>query len=328
MSGVNEHDQREAPGARARNGARGAVRRPGSLSGGTAQRAKILAATRELTHEQGYSALTASTLIASARVSSRTFYEHFESAEACFTAAFDEAIAETSAIVTPVYQLPGPWLARVRDALQTLLETLDRDPPLATLLFLEAQRGGPQVQERRAHVQELLMLIVGGGRSASPTALPALSDEIVVGGAVTVIRARLSRPTHPPLLSLLNDLIAVLAHTYLDRESPVPESAMAPVARSGHERTRHASPPRRLTQRTLRVLAAIAEQPGATNREVSEAAGITDQGQICRVLQRLQASQLIVNQGKPGVGVPNAWHLSAQGEHMRHTTRGDFRQTH
>ena len=40
----------------------------------------------------------------------------------------------------------------------------------------------------------------------------------------------------------------------------------------------------RLTYRTVRVLGAVGEHPGASNREIAERAGISDQGQISKLL--------------------------------------------
>jgi hypothetical protein len=77
--------------------------------------------------------------------------------------------------------------------------------------------------------------------------------------------------------------------------------------------------PMRLTYRTLRVLAALGAQPGASNREVADASDITDQGQISKLLGRLERLGLIVNTG-PGRqphGEPNAWRLTALGEEAR-----------
>ena len=295
------------------------------MSGGAVQRTRILSATRELAHEQGYAAVSVSALVLRARVSSKTFYEQFEDAEACFAAAFDEAITEITALVMPVYQRAGPWLTRVREGLRALLEQLDRDPPVATLLFIEAQRAGSEVQERRARVNELLTLIVSGGRSVAPTSPPALADEILVGGTLSVIRARLSRPSHAPLICLLDELLAVLAHIYLG------DARLGDIPWTRAERTAGtpphsvpAAPPVRITYRTLCVLGAIAERPGGSNREIASAAGIGDQGQISRVLGRLQSSGLIVNESEGSVGTPNAWLLTPEGEAIRHTTRSDF----
>jgi DNA-binding IclR family transcriptional regulator len=55
----------------------------------------------------------------------------------------------------------------------------------------------------------------------------------------------------------------------------------------------------RLTYRTARVLEILAEQPGLSNRKLAEQAGIADQGQVSKLLGRLQRLGLVQEQG-PG----------------------------
>ena len=70
----------------------------------------------------------------------------------------------------------------------------------------------------------------------------------------------------------------------------------------------------RLTYRTARVLACIAERPGASNRGVAERAGVTDPGQISKLLRRLERLGLAVNTGGGHQsGEPNAWKLTPLG---------------
>jgi predicted transcriptional regulator len=76
----------------------------------------------------------------------------------------------------------------------------------------------------------------------------------------------------------------------------------------------------RFTHRTDRVLAAIArlsESHPPSNREIADAAGILDQGQICKLLKRLAGLGLIENtgEGQPK-GMPNAWRLTKDGERL------------
>jgi AcrR family transcriptional regulator len=327
MSGKPRQPDTQAPSAEPRRTVRTTPRRPGSLSGRGQQRAKILSAVRKLTHERGYAAVSASAVIASSRVSSKTFYEHFEDAELCFAAAYDEAIAEVRGVVMPVYQQRGTWLQRVRAALQTLLCELDRDPSCARMLFVEAQRGGPDVQRRRARVKELMTVIVDGGRSEATGALPALTDEVLVGDALSVIRARLSEPAGPPLTTLGPELMAVLAHTYLGADAANEELVNIPAIASSAAAVlapAASAVPLRLTHRTLAVLRAMAEQPGSSNRDLAAAAGITDQGQISRLLTRLQSHELIVNERDGELGTPNAWYLTPRGEQVRQTPRSDL----
>ena len=70
----------------------------------------------------------------------------------------------------------------------------------------------------------------------------------------------------------------------------------------------------RLTYRTARVLDCIAELSGASNRAVAERAGITDPGQISKLLRRLERLGLTVNTGGGHLsGEPNAWQLTQLG---------------
>jgi DNA-binding IclR family transcriptional regulator len=73
----------------------------------------------------------------------------------------------------------------------------------------------------------------------------------------------------------------------------------------------------RLTYRTVRVLMAVAANPGSSNRAVADGAGIKDQGQISKLLHRLERLGLIGNDGAGGPpGGPNAWALTAKGREV------------
>jgi chromosome segregation and condensation protein ScpB len=75
----------------------------------------------------------------------------------------------------------------------------------------------------------------------------------------------------------------------------------------------------RLTYRTVRVLIAVAANPGASNRRIAEAAGVADQGQISKLLTRLEHLGLIENVGEGSArGEPNAWNLTAKGAEVEH----------
>jgi hypothetical protein len=174
-------------------------------------------------------------------------------------------------------------------------------------------------------------------RSKIAKAPPALTGEGVVGAVFSVIHTRLVAKRHGSLLELLNPLMAMIVLPYLgaaasqkELERPAPDWARA-SKRARHANGRPASSmgkdpladlPIRLTYRTLRVLGAVSEQPGASNRMVSDAAGVSDQGQISKLLGRLEKLGLIHNsgQGQPH-GEPNAWKLTQLGEEVQQVTR-------
>jgi DNA-binding MarR family transcriptional regulator len=69
------------------------------------------------------------------------------------------------------------------------------------------------------------------------------------------------------------------------------------------------------------VLSAIASQPGASNRQAGDSAGITDQGQISKLLHRLEKLGLLLNAGAGQArGTPNAWMLTEKGTEIERAT--------
>jgi hypothetical protein len=78
----------------------------------------------------------------------------------------------------------------------------------------------------------------------------------------------------------------------------------------------------RWTYRTARVLQGISELPGASNRKVADYAEIHDQGQVSKLLARLQRLGLITNACDGQLkGEPNAWSLTPLGERVAQSLR-------
>jgi DNA-binding MarR family transcriptional regulator len=78
----------------------------------------------------------------------------------------------------------------------------------------------------------------------------------------------------------------------------------------------------RLTYRTVRVLLAVAELGGRgsypSNREIADAAGVSDQGQMSKLLARLDNLGLIRNtRASQARGEPNAWTLTNTGHEIQ-----------
>ena len=78
------------------------------------------------------------TVVTRAGVSQRAFYEVFESAEECFSAAFEEGLARLSEAVEQAAAREQRWLDRVRAGLVALLGFLDDEPGWGRVLLFEA----------------------------------------------------------------------------------------------------------------------------------------------------------------------------------------------
>jgi AcrR family transcriptional regulator len=295
------------------------------------QRARILSAMATVVAEQGLPAATVANVVARAGISRRTFYELFADREACFIATFDHAIALAGAAVLPEYERPGMWRDRIRAGLSAFLEFLDDEPELGALCVVHSLGAGPAALDRRAGIVAGLIAAVNkgegeGARKSTPTA--PLTAEGVVGAVLAVIHARLVAPTGRPMVELLGPLMNMIVLPYQGVAA-----ANRELARSASKtRARPRRPARdplkdldmRLTYRTVRVLIAIATDPGASNREVGAAAGIADQGQISKLLQRLTSLGLVENTGAGhSRGEANAWQLTGKGQEVERTIRAE-----
>lgn len=78
--------------------------------------------------------------------------------------------------------------------------------------------------------------------------------------------------------------------------------------------TKGASTRVRVTYLTARVLEYLAEHPGASNRMIAEYAGVADEGQMSKLLMRIERLGLIENPGRaPIKSAPNTWTLTPGG---------------
>ncbi len=296
------------------------------------QRARILSSLAELCYEQRLHSLSIASIVVRAGVSRTTFYTLFENRDACFHAAFDDAVAYARSIVAPAYDAERDWIESIRAGLQALLDFLDQEPTLAWLCVVESLAAAPETLERRQEVLRDLRAVVDRGRYVGGARPQALAAEAIVGGAFAVIHARLIEPDGDSLTALLNPLMSAIVLPYLGKSQARRELLRRDSARHGDppdgfpHATRGADHDVRVTYRTARTLATIAEMPEANNRQISQAAGITDQGQMSRLVARLARLGLIENvaEGQPK-HAPNAWTLTEKGRQLDQVLRARFR---
>ncbi len=293
------------------------------------QCARVLAALCEVVGERGAGGTTVAHIVARAGVSRRTFYELFADREDCFLAAFDAAIERAGARVAPAFAGPGRWRERVRAALVAGLVFLDEEPELGALCVVHALGAGPRALERRAAVVRVLIDAVeeGGAQARRGRDAPErLVAEGVVGAVLAVLHTRLSEQAGESLSGLAGPLMGMIVLPYLGSAAAEKETARPAPTRVAFARRAVREDPlkgldMRLTYRTVQVLLAISNAPGASNRQIADAAGIADQGQTSKLLQRLEHLGLIENVGRGGAGKgePNAWRLTDRGKQLERT---------
>ncbi len=217
---------------------------PGPRGGGVylsrVQQTRLLDAAVEVVAEEGLKRLSATRVSARAGMSTKTFYDLFADSEDCFLAVFSRAVDELAAACAPVWMAEGEWVQRVRGALIVLLASLERDPAVAKVVFVEALGAGPRVLARRAEVLDQVAELLDEGREGSSLAgvLPSLTAAGVAGAAFSVIHSRLARGAQEPgssLMDLVGPVVATVVLPYQGREAsarelarPVPELPALP----------------------------------------------------------------------------------------------------
>ncbi|HWX45015.1 MAG TPA: TetR/AcrR family transcriptional regulator [Solirubrobacteraceae bacterium] len=294
------------------------------------QRSRLLAGAVGAIDEFGYAQATVAHITSRARVSRRTFYELFENREACLLALIEDVVAMLRDELARAGLDGLSWRERVRGGLAVILGFCDREPALARVCVVQALRGGPGVLTRREEILARLagVLDEGRGESARAADCTPLTGEGLVGAAFGIVYARLARGERMPLSDLLGDLMGMIVLPYLgpaaarrEQTRPMSTKGLASEHTPSALAPAHGDPlqevPMRLTYRTARVLECVAVQPGVSNRGVADSAGVSDQGQISKLLARLERLGLVVNTGEGHHrGEPNAWTLTQLGREV------------
>jgi AcrR family transcriptional regulator len=157
------------------------------------QRARIHAAMIELVAECGYGAVTVSEVVRRARVSSRSFYEHFGDKDECFLATYDAIALRSARRVAAAHEGERDWSRRLVLALGAWTSGIAREPKMARLALVEAFEGGPAGLERMRRAEEMFeaMIAQSFARAPDPVVVPPLIVKGIVTGVHRVARARL-----------------------------------------------------------------------------------------------------------------------------------------
>jgi AcrR family transcriptional regulator len=295
------------------------------------QRARLLGAAVAVVDELGWSGVTVADIASRARVSRRTFYDLFANREECLLTMLNDTVERVEGDLTAADMMSLSWVERLRTGLWTILCFLDRDPALARVCVVQSARGTRRVLEAREEILTRLADSIDEGRvqSARAEQTPPLTAEGLVGAIVAIVYKRLLNGEPAPLSDLHGELMGMIVLPYLgsaaasrERKRHAPKQLDSPTAFAPRQAgVREDDPlreiPMRLTYRTARVLQAAAQHPGASNRHIGEQAGISDQGQVSKLLARLQRLGLLGN-GVEGHarGESNAWQLTPLGERV------------
>ncbi len=299
------------------------------------QRLRLLSAAATVIDEVGYERASVALVTSRARISRRTFYELFTNREELLAALLEDTVAQVERELAAAGLEGLGWRERVRGGLWVILSFLDREPALARVCVVQALRGGTAVLEARERLLGRIAAVLDEGRTTGARGgeCSRLTAEGLVGATFGIVHGRLLRGERGCLSDLFGELMGMIVLPYMGPGAARREQARpVPGARSSSRGERLGGVDRRedplggvqmrLTYRTARVLECIAQCPGASNRVVAERSGVTDPGQISKLLARLKRLGLTVNSGAGHAkGEPNAWALTPKGQQVTESIR-------
>jgi AcrR family transcriptional regulator len=136
------------------------------------QRARLLEAICEMTAREGYASITVNKLIARAGVAKPTFYEHFESKEACLFVCIDNAVQELVDAIAAAVNPEGTTEERITQGVTAVVEFMAADDDRARTMLVECFVAGGTVQKRIDEAYEQLAQYYQALREESRIANP------------------------------------------------------------------------------------------------------------------------------------------------------------
>jgi AcrR family transcriptional regulator len=150
-------------------------------------RQRLLDALAASIERRGYRQSTVAEVVAIARTSRRTFYEHFPDRETCFLALFEQTTQEMLERVVAAVDPELPWERQVEDAIDAYIAALVERPALHQSFVRELPALGLAGAERQRLVVErfarmLVELVEAARRRRSRQITGGLVPRQITGG--------------------------------------------------------------------------------------------------------------------------------------------------
>jgi AcrR family transcriptional regulator len=201
------------------------------------QRLRLIAAMIEVVGENGYQGTTVARVIERAKVSRKTFYEHFANKRECLLDASDVILAEGLRRMQDAYREADSLAGRADAAIRAIFTAAIENPAALRLSVTEVTAAGPVGIERRwqsllrfeSFIQDAL------GPQAKQGAVFDAMLMAIVGGVSRVLYRRVRRGEHSTLLPSIPDLV-VWATSYYP---PTALASLQLIDSAGREVTAH-----------------------------------------------------------------------------------------
>jgi AcrR family transcriptional regulator len=184
---------------------------------------------------RGYDAATVREVLERSGVSRQQFQRRFESKEACFARAYEEAADRLCRDLLAAGRSGGSWRDGFRAALAELLRTVAEQPLLAKALTIEVRAARGEAWDKHQQVLERLAAAVDSARAApgAGAAPAALTAQFVVGAIEESICVEIGAGRAAKVERLLPDLAHLAVLSYFGEDEAWLELGSARAASLG-----------------------------------------------------------------------------------------------
>lgn len=184
------------------------------------QRERLLAGLAQAVAANGYRATTITQIVKAASVSSRAFYELFESKEECFLEVFDAVVRHLEDLVVEAVRGEPDWPHQTIAGLRATLGFFGEEPDLARLCLVEPVTATPAIATRFRDVvvDKSRALKPGRLERAEAEELPDSTEDSLLGGLIALTSRSILAGDADSLEDLLPDLVDFVLSPYLGPE--------------------------------------------------------------------------------------------------------------
>ena len=192
---------------------------PAPIDSQNEHRRRLLDAMADAVAHKGYADTTIADLAARARVSRRTFYEHFSSKEECLIALYEAASRQALAVLRDAIDPEHDPLTQAERALGAYLATMASNPVLLKTLFIAILGlGDAGLQARRRvnrHLADLILELINRPGEKKRKPLPPALAMSIVGGINELVLEMIEQDRIGELTSL-TDTTALFVRAVVD----------------------------------------------------------------------------------------------------------------
>ena len=191
------------------------------VAGLSEHKRRLLDAMSHVVARKGYADTTIADLAAEARVSRRTFYEHFSTKDECLIALYELASEQALTVLKSHVDTRRDWHTQVEQALGAYLSTLACNPTLLRTLFIAILGLGAEglAARRRANqrLADFILEVVNGPASKPPRAKPLpVAYAMGIVGAINELVLQAIEQDRVKQLAELTETASQLARAVID----------------------------------------------------------------------------------------------------------------